>query len=85
MRKTDPNIDICHGELNELLLYDCFYDDFDIWQIAREEQFPPSSDYRKSFICGSYCQFLPKVPWLRPRLGGKFKLAEGFNLDEISA
>ena len=62
----DPDFCICRGEL-----IDTFLDSVEA--TAKEEGIP--SAFNGGVIKGNYCIYKLDVPWLTPRIGGKFKFA----------
>ena len=62
----DSDFGICYGELIETFLAS-------IEAIAKEEDIP--SAVNGGVVKGNYCIYKLDVPWLTPRIGGKFKLA----------
>lgn len=72
MAEIDPNFCFCYGELMETLLESYGSSTRDIESDAKDEGIPSAST---GVVKGNYSTYRLNVPWLTPRIGGKFKLA----------
>lgn len=72
--KIDPSFCYCYGELIETLIESYATSTRDIEVDAREEGIPSAVEGR-GVVKGRYSVYRLNVPWLTPRIGGRFKLA----------
>lgn len=70
--KIDPDFCFCYGQLVETLLESYGSSTRDIELEAKDESIPSA---KEGAVKGSYSIWRLNVPWLTPRIGGKFKLA----------
>lgn len=68
----DPQFCFCYGQLVETLLESYGSSTRDIESEAKDEGIPSALN---GVIKGSYSIYRLNIPWLTPRIGGKFKLA----------
>lgn len=70
--ELDPHFCFCYGQLVETLLEAYGSSTRDIESDAKNEGIPSAPN---GVVKGNYSTYRLNVPWLTPRIGGKFKLA----------
>lgn len=71
LSKIDPDFCYCYGQLIETLRQSYGFSTRDIESDAKDEGIPSAVT---GVVKGSYSTYRLNVPWLTPRIGGKFKL-----------